>query len=134
MTRLQRAGLSHSEIRGSRVICTSPRLFAAYRVLLRLRGPRHPPCALPSLCYLYVLRPAPMRHSLAGRRRRTRGPSLTEGPRRGLLCSYSCWRPPEGRRRKYTSFAFVSLYLVSACQMSLRTPKVRLWRITDSNR
>ena len=36
MTGLQPAGLSHSEIRGSRVICTSPRLFAAYHVLRRL--------------------------------------------------------------------------------------------------
>ena len=36
MTVLQTAGLSHSEIRGSKVICTSPRLIAAYHVLLRL--------------------------------------------------------------------------------------------------
>ena len=36
MTCLQHAGLSHSEIRGSRVICTYPRLFAAYHVLHRL--------------------------------------------------------------------------------------------------
>ena len=43
---LQPAGLSHSEIRGSRVICTYPRLIAAYHVLHRLREPRHPPCAL----------------------------------------------------------------------------------------
>ena len=27
-------------------ICSSPKLFAAYHVLLRLREPRHPPCAL----------------------------------------------------------------------------------------
>ena len=27
-------------------ICNSPQLFAAYHVLLRLREPRHPPCAL----------------------------------------------------------------------------------------
>ena len=40
------AGLSHSEIAGSRVICTYPALIAAYRVLHRLREPRHPPCAL----------------------------------------------------------------------------------------
>ena len=46
MTRLQRAGLSHSEIRGSKAICAYPRLIAAYRVLHRLREPRHPPCAL----------------------------------------------------------------------------------------
>ena len=36
MTGLQPAGLSHSEIRGSKVICTYPRLIAAYHVLHRL--------------------------------------------------------------------------------------------------
>ena len=46
MTVLQTAGLSHSEIRGSTVICTFPRLIAAYHVLHRLQEPRHPPCAL----------------------------------------------------------------------------------------
>ena len=46
MTVLHTAGLSHSEIRGSMVICTSPQLIAAYHVLRRLREPRHPPCAL----------------------------------------------------------------------------------------
>ena len=49
-------GLPHSDIRGSRDICSSPRLFAAYHVLLRLREPRHPPFALayfllPSVLY-----------------------------------------------------------------------------------
>jgi len=43
---LQHGGLPHSDIDGSRVVCTSPSLFAAYRVLRRLREPRHPPCAL----------------------------------------------------------------------------------------
>ena len=46
MTVLQTDGLSHSEIRGSQVICTSPRLIAAYHVLHHLHEPRHPPCAL----------------------------------------------------------------------------------------
>ncbi len=46
ITGLQPAGLSHSEIRGSEVICTYPRLIAAYHVLHRLREPRHPPDAL----------------------------------------------------------------------------------------
>ena len=36
----------HSDIPGSKVICTSPRLFAAYHVLRRLSVPRHSPCAL----------------------------------------------------------------------------------------
>src|SRR5699024_11548310 len=46
MILLQSIGLSHSEIRGSKVICTYPQLIAAYHVLHRLREPRHPPCAL----------------------------------------------------------------------------------------
>ena len=43
---LQTGGLSHSEICGSRDICSLPQLIAAYHVLHRLREPRHPPCAL----------------------------------------------------------------------------------------
>ena len=43
---LQATGLSHSEIPGSKDICSYPRLIAAYHVLHRLREPRHPPCAL----------------------------------------------------------------------------------------
>ena len=46
MTRSSRAGLPHSDTRGSIRICQSPRLFAAYHVLRRLPEPRHPPCAL----------------------------------------------------------------------------------------
>ena len=46
VTVLQTAGLSHSEILGSKFICNYPRLIAAYHVLHRLREPRHPPCAL----------------------------------------------------------------------------------------
>lgn len=55
MIRLQRTGLPHSDISGSKVICTSPKLFAAYHVLLRLWEPRHPPCALNNfLSYLFI--------------------------------------------------------------------------------
>ena len=39
-------GLPHSDTRGSRAARASPRSFAACRVLLRLREPRHPPYAL----------------------------------------------------------------------------------------
>ena len=39
-------GLPHSDIRGSILICSSPRLFAAYHVFHRLPVPRHSPCAL----------------------------------------------------------------------------------------
>ena len=46
-------GLLHSDICGSTLACNSPQLFAAYRVLLRLPMPRHPPCALISLTLLW---------------------------------------------------------------------------------
>ena len=42
-------GFPHSEIHGSKVICTSPWLIAAYHVFRRLPVPRHSPCALFSL-------------------------------------------------------------------------------------
>ena len=42
-------GFPHSDICGSVDICSSPQLFAAYHVFLRLLVPRHPPCALISL-------------------------------------------------------------------------------------
>ena len=44
-------GFPHSDIRGSLDICSSPRLFAAYHVFLRLPVPRHPPCALLRLTF-----------------------------------------------------------------------------------
>ena len=46
-------GFPHSDTRGSMDICSSPRLFAAYHVFLRLLVPRHPPCAL--FCLTFVL-------------------------------------------------------------------------------
>ena len=39
-------GFPHSEIHGSKLICSSPWLIAACRVLHRLPVPRHSPCAL----------------------------------------------------------------------------------------
>ncbi len=50
MTGVFPAGFPHSDIYGSMDIsmdiCSSPQLFAAYHVFLRLLVPRHPPCAL----------------------------------------------------------------------------------------
>ena len=43
------ARFPHSEICGSRDICSSPQLIAAYHVFHRLLVPRHSPCALYSL-------------------------------------------------------------------------------------
>ena len=55
MLSLQLNGLPHSDIHGSMVICTSPQLFAAYHVLLRLREPRHPPFALAYFFFLDII-------------------------------------------------------------------------------
>ena len=52
MTEYCSAGLPHSVIRGSKLMCSSPRLIAAYHDLRRLLMPRHPPCALYSLTIL----------------------------------------------------------------------------------
>ena len=45
------AGFPHSEICGSKLMCSSPQLIAACRVLHRLLMPRHSPCALISLTF-----------------------------------------------------------------------------------
>ena len=51
MTEVFSARFPHSEICGSRDICSSPQLIAACHVFLRLLVPRHPPCALISLTF-----------------------------------------------------------------------------------
>ena len=54
ITQLHCAGFPHSDILGSKVICTSPKLFAAYHVLHRLPEPRHPPFALNLLFSIFI--------------------------------------------------------------------------------
>ena len=51
LTEVCSAGFPHSDIHGSIDICSSPWLFAAYHVFLRLLVPRHPPCALVRLTF-----------------------------------------------------------------------------------
>ena len=56
----------HSEISGSKDICSSPKLIAAYHVFHRLLVPRHPPCALSSLTRcLFTAGTAPKRRCIA---------------------------------------------------------------------
>ena len=57
-------GFPHSDISGSWLICSSPKLFAAYHVFHRLLVPRHPPCALYCLTILYFCSKARL-HSVA---------------------------------------------------------------------
>ena len=49
------AGFPHSDIRGSRSICLSPRLFAAYHVLRRLREPQASPVRPSLLSFVFRL-------------------------------------------------------------------------------
>ena len=113
MTVLQTAGLSHSEISGSQVICTYPELIAAYHVLHRLREPRHPPCAL-----LLFLLPLPdwhaSQHTAGGSYFQLCRPPLSShtGTGDGFLCV----------------FLFYSLACVNMSKIS------DLWRISGSNR
>ena len=75
-------GFPHSEIRGSKVVRTSPRLIAAYHVLHRHSAPRHPPDTLialdrshyrcPSHASPSAERCAPARYPLAETTGRTR--------------------------------------------------------------
>ena len=82
------AGLLHSDICGSMVICTSPQLFAACRVLRRQISPRHPPYALTILTYV--------RHTLT------------------FLANLFCLRFPSVRRKNVSCeiffFRFLLLY------------------------
>src|SRR5205085_2957112 len=55
------SGFPHSEIRGSKLVRSSPRLIAAYHVLHRLRVPRHPPNALKALDRSHYQCPPPPR-------------------------------------------------------------------------
>jgi hypothetical protein len=51
-------GFPHSEIRGSKLVRSSPRLIAAYHVLHRLSAPRHPPDTLKTLDCSHRQRPS----------------------------------------------------------------------------
>jgi hypothetical protein len=56
--------LPHSEILGSKLVRSSPRLIAAYHVLHRLSAPRHPPNALKALDRSHDQCPPPKRQTI----------------------------------------------------------------------
>ena len=120
VTGLQPAGLSHSEISGSKVICTSPKLVAAYHVLHRLQEPRHPPYALSYLLTRHILLRAVSAESCTLR--------------------FSCFLNLYG----FTFIAFICSYsfeiaLEESCVVQYVKDHVQrfrcfVWRISDSNR
>ena len=95
--------MPHSDIPGSKLVCSSPRLFAAYCVLHRLLAPRHSPCALSSLTIgieTDALRPA-----MNGPRQFLFPPSLKNtacvicGSEKTTVCRiFSCQRTAGGLR------------------------------------
>ena len=95
------AGLLHSEIRGSKDMCSFPRLIAAYHVLLRLAAPRHPPWTCIRLTISFFpprasfaprglfIQASPFRHSLRGLSFFT----VTLVTVRSFLCDFKQLRP-----------------------------------------
>ena len=111
-------GLPHSEIRVSMSICLFTRLIAACHVLLRLREPRHPSCALLSFP-LTFRRTYPILPGLC----RSRVPLYRDSREiRSLLCRFLSYIISHLSMKYARSFA---------SNMSMCDPQ---WRITDSNR
>jgi hypothetical protein len=88
MTRVCLAGFPHSEIYGSTLICSYPKLIAACHVLHRLSTPRHPPSTLTSLTRKPVLVKMPLRITLI-----LLSKNVLESP------DYHWWRRPGSNRR-----------------------------------
>ena len=60
-----RGGFPHSDISGSKLVASSPKLIAGYHVLHRLLSPRHPPYALNSLDHITPTKLVDVRPKLA---------------------------------------------------------------------
>ena len=129
---LQTGGLSHSEIRGSTVTCTYPRLVAACHVLRRLREPRHPPCALNHFLAVAAV------------------PALGPGLRQLILSAVLFVRDPSAKPARGRTVLGCQLYSLACVNMSkigaecrqagtgreARRPESGAagWRISGSNR
>ena len=125
-------GLSHSEIRGSEAICASPRLIAAYHVLLRLREPRHPSCALiyflVAICGYHVHeKPLNVAHTFSCLVYRSLGRPLTSS------AVLNCYRMNFVDCSFY-SFACVNMSKIFCQYDGMYAAEQNMWRITDSNR
>jgi hypothetical protein len=114
---INQRGFPHSEIPGSKLVCSSPGLIAAYRVLHRLLAPRHSPYALSSL----TIRNSNLRTSLPALRLRvafvefhahcvstyalTRFGGLNVWSEKTTVCRiFSCQRSLRGKYRPHGTF------------------------------
>jgi hypothetical protein len=94
-------GFPHSEILGSKLACSSPRLIAACHVLHRLLAPRHPPYALSSLT-IKLTQHDPSSGSPQNNRKSLASPS---SPFFGVLCLTLAFRLRQAHRA-WSKFAF----------------------------
>ena len=100
------AGLPHSEIPGSQVVCTSPRLIAAYHVLPRFPEPRHPPYALSCLTSISS---SPRAHSGSHGASPAAGPASCRAPPQPLPPGNSAAHASAGNRFSFPPTRLVRL-------------------------
>src|SRR6516164_6825834 len=104
------AGFPHSDIPGSKTVCVSPRLIAAYHVLHRLLVPRHPPCTLSSLTgfskVLQLCIPS-VSYSIVNER-----PRRSSSKTNRVASIVRTYRRCESRLSKYRDRYFASRFLV----------------------
>src|SRR5215475_10660359 len=94
-SRIALDGLPHSEISGSKPVCGSPKLIAAYHVLHRRPAPRHPPYALSSLTTAFtLLENASSRRTTHILRAITSESSVVNEPRASRPAAVSLRTPP----------------------------------------
>lgn len=94
-------GFPHSDIHGSKLVRSSPWLFAAYHVLHRLSTPRHPPNALIALDYSHYRCPC-------ARHERTRSAPIRKRPVLSRDLSALSWSRHEGRGALFIEQTFSS--------------------------
>jgi hypothetical protein len=134
-------GFPHSEISGSKLVCSSPKLIAAYHVLHRLLAPRHSPHALSSL----TIRTPDLHHAAReGSAMKSRLSHTAVWSVKTTVCRiFSCQRVPacapcrELRRDKPPNLPVTCQQSCSsslACRAEARGASVGWWRIPGSNR
>ena len=106
------------EISGSKLICSSPELIAAYHVLHRLLVPRHPPYALCSLT-IFFHRAWP----------RSKRPDISETPTYSLTL-VSRLAAPRPSRGRYETRCFENLF----CVFQRSKIGFTTWTLAGSNR
>jgi hypothetical protein len=114
-----KGGLPHSDILGSKLIRSSPRLIAAYHVLHRLCMPRHPPNALKTLDHSHCPWPSFDGHAQYFRLESTRRPGAGKDQfhenrpvARGQAAqTYGGWRAkPAAAYRKFFDIRTILLF------------------------